>query len=162
MADDDASRENPYSRALAMSAAASAAASAPSADALALQLELDRLREENDKLRNVKVKAPTSMTDILSWSESRAILTMRMSNMSNGCIFMAGAVGSFLLPGAEEVLNFTRVVLALYMMCVLPPARRPPPPPAAAAPAPPPRARAILFSNRPLASLRRRAACWAR
>jgi hypothetical protein len=119
MADTDVSTANPYSSAMAMSAAAATAATvASSVDAIALQVELDRLREENNRLKNVQPKREARMTDILSWSETRAVWTMRMSNMCNGCIFMLGAVGSFLLPEADTVQSFTRVVLAMYMMCV--------------------------------------------
>ena len=181
MSDDgDAGRDNPYSRAMALSAAASTAASAASAvDAVALQVELDRLCAENDRLKSVKPKAASSWTDVLSWSERRAIWTMRMSNMCNGCIFMAGAVGSFLLPDADAVQTFTRVVLAMYMMCVCargegaagrrgagrrPGSATPPPPSPSPAPAlrtarPP--AAAALYPPPPLPHARG-AACWAR
>jgi hypothetical protein len=116
---NDVTVSNPYSDAMVSAAASSVAAEAAlGVDGAALQLELDRLRQENDRLRNVKAKPVSRLSNILSWSESRAIWTMRMSNMCNGCVFMFGAVGSFLLPNADLVQSFTRVVLAMYMMCV--------------------------------------------
>ena len=121
---------NPYAAALEAHAQGLAAASLRGAashaaanpgDALALTIELDRLRAENDALRNTKPKSRTSLTDIMSWSEQRAVWTMRMANMCNGCCFIGGAVGSFALVGntgngQTAPQSYERVVLALYMM----------------------------------------------
>ena len=114
---------NPYAAALAQNALRDAAsATAPPADASALAVELDRLRIENDALRNRKLKPRTSLTDIMSWSDARAVWTMRVANMGNGCCFIGGGLASFLLVEASEdtavPLTYTRVVLALYMLCV--------------------------------------------
>ncbi len=81
------------------------------------QVALERLRAENRKFRERDENANAPLSGgILGWSDEKAIRVMSLSNMCNGAVFVAAAVGSFFIPGETTTTTLARIVLVAYMV----------------------------------------------